>query len=562
MMQFKPDKEFQHAFFDEMRLILEGVLDGATMKNNLEVFNGMTAFIKNSRLSVFSDADLNALTLDYIRNAAPDKPIYYIVDSRPQKYKLPPITYRGGNLDVLRIECANRLTNGQKLYICTDSIDEVKKTVNYLKSKGIKEHRILFIHAKNKGDLRVKAFLENPNEESKKYDVIIVSPVIQCGFSICNGYFDAVIGLLGSGACTSNEVAQSLYRVRDAKEIIIGITPQKNRNRPTSYRMLLDGEHNILLRISGEISENGKNIELDELSQRCLSALAQRNADLNDLENSILLHLENIGFEVIHDIPEPASVQKIVGLTEAVKAEQAKEILAADSITSSSFKELSANSQNFTSEQSRTADRHMVEDMIGATAHTPEQLEQLEKLRDSNADPVTDNHIADFQSGMLTRILKRELMLVDVDDLKEIDRENHNKGKRNKRKSVDRMLIDDLLVSVEKNATGKSFTNEKTGVTKASGRAFDKTIASIICAEVLQANCADLSRNGYSDYSKPVERPVQTLRNIFKQYGYNLNCVGRDGDGDRLRWFEIIEDDEISTHCANRESNRKTKPVQ
>ena len=559
MMQFKPDKEFQHAFFDEMRLILEGVLDGATMKNNLEVFNGMTAFIKNSRLSVFSDADLNALTLDYIRNAAPDKPIYYIVDSRPRKYKLPPVTYRGGNLDALRIECADRLAKGQKLYICTDSIDEVKKTVTYLKSKGIKEHRILFIHAKNKGDFRVKAFLENPNEESKKYDAVIVSPVIQCGFSICNGYFDAVIGLLGSGACTSNEVAQSLYRVRDAKEIIIGITPQKNRNRVMSLNLFLDGEVNTRHRIS---DDGALIVELDELSQRHYRALAQRNADLNDLENSILIHLENISFEVIHDIPEPASVQKIVGLTEAVKAEQAKEILAADSITSTSFKELSANSQNFTSEQSRTADRHMVEDMMGATAHTQEKLDKLNELRDSNADPVTEKHISDFQSGMLARILKRELMLVDVDDLKELDRENHNKGKRNKRKSVDRMLIYDLLVSVEKNATSKSFTNEKTGVTKASGRAFDKTTAAIICDEVLRANCAELAANGYSDYSKPIERPVQTLRNIFKQYGYNLNCVGRDGDGDRLRWFEIVEDEEISTHCANREINRKTKPVQ
>jgi phage/plasmid primase-like uncharacterized protein len=559
IMQFKLSKEFQHCFIDEMRLVLESVLDGATMKDNLSILNELTAIIQNTRITWGSDADFNALSLDFLRNAAPDKPIYYVVDSRPKTHKLQPVIYRGGSLDTLLLEILERLNNGQKLYICTDSLQQVHKVKNFLKSKGIKEHRILDVHSKNKGDFRVKEFLNDPNTEAKKYDAVIVSPVVQCGFSICNGWFNAVIGLLGSGSCTSNEIAQSLYRVRDAKEIVIGITPQKNRNRVMSLNLFLDGEVNTRHRIS---DDGTLIVELDELSQRHYRALAQRNADLNDLENSILLHLENIGFEVTHAIPEPAAVQKIIGLTEAVKAEQAKEILAADSITSTSFKELSANSQNFTSEQSRTADRHMVEDMIGATAHTPEQLEQLEKLRDSNADPVTEKHITDFQSGMLARILKRELMLVDVDDLKELDRENHNKGKRNKRKSVDRMLIDDLLVSVEKNATNKSFTNEKTGATKASGRAFDKTTAAIICDEVLRANCAELAANGYSDYSKPPERPVQTLRNIFKQYGYNLNCVGRDGDGDRLRWFEIVEDDEISTHVANREINRKTKPVQ
>jgi hypothetical protein len=50
------------------------------------------------------------------------------------------------------------------------------------------------------------------------------------------------------------------------------------------------------------------------LSQRNYRALVQRNQDLNDLENSILLHLENIGFDVIHAIPE--KMQKIVGLSE------------------------------------------------------------------------------------------------------------------------------------------------------------------------------------------------------------------------------------------------------
>ncbi len=559
MPQFNPQKEFQHAFFDEMRLILESVLDGATMRNNLEVFNCMSALIKNSRLSVFSDADLNSLTLDYIRNAAPDKPIYLIVDSRPRKYPLPPVIYRGSSLDTLRHEIVDRVKNGQKLYVVCDSVAEVTKTKLFLKSKGIQESRILDIHAgigSTKGNPLQQAFLENPNEESKNYDAVIVSPVIQVGFSICNGYFDATIGLLGSGSCTSNEIAQSLYRVRDAKEIVIAIATQKNRNHAVSLNLFLDGERNT----QHQINEARKlEVELDELSQRHYLALVQRNSDKNDLENSILLHLENIGFDVMHEIPEIK--QKIVGLSEDMKIEQAKAIKKAPSVTSSGFAALSENKQNFTTEQSYIYERHQVEDMVGATAHTDAQLEELNQQNNEVVRGISDDDISNYQDGMLTRILNRELMLVDIEELKKIDQENHGRGKRQRRKTVSRWLIDSLLDAVERHTTAKSLTNSKTGVTNFSEHAFDKHIAAIICDEVLTQNAAMLVANGYADYSKPIERPAPTLRNIFKHYGFKMNTLGRDGDGERLRWFEIVENDVITHHCANRAINRQNKCV-
>ena len=559
MPQFKPETEFRHAFFDEMRLILESVLDGATMKNNLEVFNGMTEFIKNSRLSVFSDADLNSLTLDYIRSAAPDKPIYLIVDSRERQHPLPPVIYRGSSLDTMRHEIVDRLKRGEKLYIVCDSVAEVTKTKLFLKSKGIKEERILDIHAgtgSTKGNALQQAFLENPNVESLNYDAVIVSPVIQVGFSICNGYFDATIGLLGSGTCTSNEIAQSLYRVRDAKEIVIAIASQRNRNRAVSLNLFLDGEVNT----QHEINDNGDLVvKLDELSKRRYLALVQRNEDLNDLENSILLHLENIGFEVKHAIPE--NKQKIVGLSEDVKIEQAKAIKAAKSVTSPQFVALSANKQNFTTEESYIYERHQVEDMVGATAHTEAQLEELNQQNTEIVRGITDQDITDYQDGMLSRIHNRELMAADVEELKKLDQENHSRGKRQRRKTVSRWLIDALMDAIEEYTTTKSLTNSKTGVTRSSDRAFDKHIAAQICEEVLTQNAAMLVANGYADYSKPIERPVPTLRNIFKHYGYNLNTLGRDGDGERLRWFEIVEDEIISNHCTARAINRQNKCV-
>lgn len=266
---------------------------------------------------------------------------------------------------------------------------------------------------------------------------------------------------------------------------------------------------------------------------------------------------ENIGFDVIHAIPE--KVQKIVGLSEEVKVEQAKEIKKARSVTSSGFVTLSENKQNFTTEESYIYERHLVEEMVGATAHTDEELETLNNRED---DVITDDDITNYQDGMLARVQNRELMSVDIEELKKIDQDNHQKGKRHRRKTVSRWLIDTLLDALGQYTTTKSLTNNKTGVISFSEHAFDRKIAAKICDKVLTQNAAMLAANGYADYSKPIDRPVQTLRNIFKHYGYNISWIGRDGDGERLRWFEIVENAEVTKHCLARALNRRNKPVQ
>lgn len=559
MLQFNPSKEFQHGFFDEMRLNLEGILDGATMENSRAIFEELKAFIQANRLSVFCDADLNALTLDFIRNAAPDKKIYYLYDSQPRKHKLPLLTYKGTQLDVIRHEAVKLFENNKNGFIPTDSITEAEKTANYLKSHGVKEDDIYLVTSKTVNSERNKKLLANPNEESKKCRFLIATPALQTGVSICNGHFDAVLGLFGSGTCTSNEIAQSLCRVRDAKEIIIAISPQKNRNRAISLQLFLDGEANV----RHEIGYDGNlTVEMDEFAQRHYRALKQRNEDLNDLENSILLHLENIGFEVTHNIIESEKVEKIKGLSAEVKAEQAKEILKADSITSADFSALMKNKNNRTPEQHTICDRHLVEDMAGLTAHNQEQLEKLHALRDNNNDPVTEKTVDDFQKGTLARIYKRELMTADIDELKDEAGENINKGKL-KSKWTDRRLIDDLLDAIKRHGTDKTFTDSKTGNVKASSNtAFDYSTASKICDEVLIANAAELSKNGYADYNKKtIERPVSTLRNMFKQFGYTIVSIGRDGGGKRSRWFEVIEDATVTEYVKARAENRKLKPV-
>ncbi|NMT56347.1 hypothetical protein HKB02_01535, partial [Vibrio parahaemolyticus] len=52
---------------------------------------------------------------------------------------------------------------------------------------------VLIIHAHNKDMPAQKAFLENPNEEIKKYKAIMASPCLSSGFSITTHFTNKVV---------------------------------------------------------------------------------------------------------------------------------------------------------------------------------------------------------------------------------------------------------------------------------------------------------------------------------------------------------------------------------
>jgi phage/plasmid primase-like uncharacterized protein len=584
IVQFKLAKEFQHGIWDEIRITLESVLIGETMKKTQRAVDaGVNDFMAQNRLNVFSDADLNTLQFSHILETTPDKITYYVTDSRPREYELPPVKYIGGSLDTARHEILDRYNAGENVFCISDSMTEINmtakfitekeaqkadeaitETANYLKSHGVKQSEILVITRATNGNADVIAFLTNPNEESKKRRIVLASPTIQVGFNICNGHFDTAVGLMGSGACTSNEIVQSLYRVRDAKQIILAIKPQHNRARSISLEQFKDGHHNTQHRINDN-DELETVTKLDALELRYYKMIVERHADLNDLENSILLHLENVGFTVLHEIPsETVTKSKVIkGLSAEVKADKAAQIKAARSILDAEFNELVKRQQGgLSTVENLEIERHLVEQMTGNDCFTLEQLTQLNILRANNLDPISDDDVVNFQNGMLKEVKARELKDADTAILKDNDDSQKLVGRLHKSETTQQFLIRELLASVKRHATTKTFKNKDGDIKAQSSEAFNKDIAEKICGEVLIPNAAELVQNGYADYeAKRIERPVQTLRNLFKQNGFKLNCLGRDGTNNRANWFEVIECPINEGYRLAREKNKLRKPT-
>lgn len=569
------------AIFDEIRVTLESVIDGGTMKKTQrEIFAATKKIINETRVNWFLDADLNSATMAFTRKHSPTKPCYLITDSRPRKYPLPPVTFKGDCHDNLRIEILDDIKAGKNVFVCSDSKAEPKKTkvylhgdpifeadknadkelkkmANYLRSNGVK--RLLLVTQETKDDDDVKAFLADPKNESKKYCCVLVSPTIQVGFSIVNGHFHKTYGLMGSGACSSNEVVQSLYRVRDVSEIVLSIKERRNSEElahiPTAT-MRINGHFEIQKELNPEeLKEFAKD---DELALLYYQQAEARAKDKADLANNILLHLENVGFTVTHN--RPAEIKTIKHLAEKVKQQDFELIsdLQTKSVSTEFAKELEKKKQStgLKSWESVTLFRHYVEVFAGVVGFTDLQAQLLNDQRERGNDPITREVFDDY--GKLSKqVTNYEKTLIDREELAEIDREN-DQVRIAKSETVERDLFDDLVSAITSHGKHQQKKDKsQTEVIASTDHAISATEAAAICNEILKPRANILAANGHTNYARELPKPIQILKNIFVGHGYDLKSFRRDGTENRVTWYELKLNSKVKYYVSCRAENRK-----
>lgn len=70
------------------------------------------------------------------------------------------------------------------------------------------------------------------------------------------------------------------------------------------------------------------------------------------------------------------------------------------------------------------------------------------------------------------------------------------------------------------------------------GQQITNVKAAEICAW-LTANAAEFAANGLGNYTKQSARPLLTLANLLKRFGYDLKQVGRETTGRRKLLFNV-----------------------
>jgi len=194
------------------------------------ILSTMEAAIKSSvydGMAIFMSADIVQKEIDYIKAMLPPgTPINIIVNEfRAVK---PSINFDissspEGQLTTLM----SKLADGIPCFVMDDMKNGVKggKTIaEYVRSNMPQlSELILEINADVIGDSKVKAFLDNADEESKKYLLIICSPSVISGFSLKNQRFIYGVFAFCNGILMDKQIKQFINRVRGGKDIYVWV---------------------------------------------------------------------------------------------------------------------------------------------------------------------------------------------------------------------------------------------------------------------------------------------------------------------------------------------------
>lgn len=189
--------------------------------NQEDVFFKLQKLINESEKVVVCDASIDQTTIDFLEVARPDEKLNIIEQVPNNNGRACHIyTERADFLTKIQIE----LQNGGKVWLAVESADRAEILNQMFGDK----YRTIIITSKNSKNKKIKSFLENINEQSLEYDLVIASPAISSGVSVEHEtpHFTMIAGMASGHSICFSDFAQMLGRVRYVKDYHVCL--QKN----------------------------------------------------------------------------------------------------------------------------------------------------------------------------------------------------------------------------------------------------------------------------------------------------------------------------------------------
>lgn len=269
---------------------------GGPVENPVRVMDGLIDAMRSSNRVVLCDADANDSLIHLCELARPGEQINVIeVDGNCNDIKVfhtdPDTAFFHA------VQWATR--ESKRLLIANDSAKDGERLAVQMHERepGL---RILHVHKDSKADKGVEAFLNNPNAECVRYDVVIYSPAISSGVSITTPHFDEHISIFHAVVAPSDAV-QMMRRDRTAKKYMVGIginNTQRETDREAIYRGLLTADELAsadFVETEEEIALRRRKTAFDEMFLECQS---NENAARNDFANNLILMMVGDGYKV------------------------------------------------------------------------------------------------------------------------------------------------------------------------------------------------------------------------------------------------------------------------
>lgn len=324
-----------HVFIDEISQVIRCLADSTFAKKRHvanEIYNTLRRLIAEAECVIVADANIDQMTLNFLESCRPNE-TFTVIEVLPvdQGKKVRFCT----DENHLLYEVARRLAEGQKVWIATDS----KNWAESIITSGMLAHadNMLLIDADTKEiDPKVQAFLENPNEESKKYDLIFASPTISSGVSINHNQFDFVAGYFSGKSVAPTDAYQMLGRVRQCLEYMICI-PAKSY----SYH----GEKSVINGIDEIYQQDNRHLKVNDFANLYQSIITEHENALLAFSESLLWILES----------KKIKIERFTGMANHAESEYALKTIR--SLLNDERKQQLIDAPCITEEQAKQIDR-------------------------------------------------------------------------------------------------------------------------------------------------------------------------------------------------------------
>ncbi|MCK0751741.1 plasmid replication protein, CyRepA1 family [Chromohalobacter japonicus] len=175
-------------FIDEVAQVLRFIESekacSTNNANNQGVYERLRAIVAQADCVVVADAGVDHRTVEFLQSCRPGES-FRVIEVMPPKDAGITGQYGYGADAVTNAvsEALAELARDGKPWIAVESIDRAKALEHFFKA-AMPDKRVMAIHADNKDNKAQRDFLIDADRESRRYDIVIASPVIGSGLSI------------------------------------------------------------------------------------------------------------------------------------------------------------------------------------------------------------------------------------------------------------------------------------------------------------------------------------------------------------------------------------------
>lgn len=202
-----------------------------------QVFSGLQKIISDAEKVVACDASIDQTTLTFFEKSRPDER-FTIIEQPPSDNGRQCLLY--DELDEFLANIDSELQSGGKVWLSVESAEKAE----VLSSIFGERFKCITITSRNSKTKAIKQFLDDIEDQSRNYDIVIASPAISSGVSVehkSGSHFTMIAGMASGHSICFSDFAQMLGRVRYVKDYHIYLQKNNKRNEWVNAQSIITG---------------------------------------------------------------------------------------------------------------------------------------------------------------------------------------------------------------------------------------------------------------------------------------------------------------------------------